>query len=151
MLPSLSGGLLRQSLHVTVARAAAAQPGDPLGGNGAGEAPQEGEERRLVRLLALPGVRPRQQVRPHEGFRPAGVEMDATEHEPDGSWIEATLWRDNRYVTMLATMFFSAALTTVERWTRPVGARIPRPCTLALKMYCKYIGADQGPWTGWTG
>ena len=83
------------------------------------------------------------------GFvRQAYIEMEATEHEPDGGWIEATLWRDNRYVTMLATTFFSAVLTTVERWTRSVGARIPRPCTLALKMYCKYIGADQGPWTG---
>ena len=55
-------------------------------------------------------------------------------------WLKAELWLDGTWVTMLATTFFSAAPTTVLRWTAEAFARLPRNCSATLAQYAKMMG-----------
>ena len=57
------------------------------------------------------------------------------------SWLVAELWRDARWVTLLATNHISENETTVQRWTETARDRLPYECSVALKRYCDLMGA----------
>lgn len=62
----------------------------------------------------------------------------------DVEWIRAELWRDSKWVTLLATTYHSASDAEVDRWTKAAGRRLPVPCSIALRKYNKNMGAVDG-------
>ena len=56
-------------------------------------------------------------------------------------YLKAELWLDAVWVTLLATTYFSAASTTVLRWTQAAFARLPLGCSATLARYAKMMGS----------
>ena len=59
----------------------------------------------------------------------------------DVKWINAQLWKDAKWVTLITTSFFSKVTETVRRWEKSKRARVPIACSLAIKRYNKFMGA----------
>ena len=55
------------------------------------------------------------------------------------TWIKAELFRDARWVTLLATSWFSNALESCKRWMPSRGDRVTIRCSLALRCYHRYF------------
>jgi len=55
-------------------------------------------------------------------------------------YLKAELWLDAVRVTLLATSYFSAAGTTVLRWTQEAFARLSLGCSATLACYAKMMG-----------
>ena len=72
---------------------------------------------------------------------PRGWLRTATRTLSCGAALGATVWRDNRFVTLLYTAFASTAPVTLDRWHRDTRRRQPVQSFLALAMYSKRMGA----------
>ena len=89
--------------------------------------------------------------REDEGAHPPGFERRAyTPLEPpsepqgqdfdSGGALCATVWRDRRFVTFVGTTYLDLAREQVLCWTKSVGKRILRTCSVLLKLYTKQMG-----------
>ena len=56
-------------------------------------------------------------------------------------WLNAQVWLDKSFVTLLNTGWFSEELRAVPRWSKADGKKVKRDCTLALFKYSKGMGA----------
>lgn len=56
-------------------------------------------------------------------------------------WLNAEVWLDKSFVTMLNTGWFSKEGWKVPRWSDESGKKLPRDCSLGLYKYSKGMGA----------
>jgi hypothetical protein len=56
-------------------------------------------------------------------------------------WLKAELWKDARWVTLIATSFHSSAATEVRRWDPSKRERVPIPASKTVQRYNKFMGA----------
>ena len=106
----------------------------------------------MLRTLGRPKLRPRgnEHYWPFRHYSKA--EMDAyirgyrrEAHvrigRGDVKWLNAQLWRDARFVTLITTAFFSTVDDEALRWEKSKRKRVPVSISVAIKRYNKYMGA----------
>lgn len=55
-------------------------------------------------------------------------------------WLRAEIWLDSRFCTLIATSFFIAGATTVQRWSKAAGKYITVECSLTMRTYQMGMG-----------
>ena len=74
-------------------------------------------------------------------FLPRGWRRVCSQVLAVGGTLHATVWKDNKAVTLLYTAFSSVAKVSVPRWVGSERRRRWVPSFLALRMYAMYMGA----------
>ena len=84
---------------------------------------------------------------PHQKFKSTDTEYlgrgwDHTAYSKldGGGWIQATVWRDNKFVKLLNTSYVVGGRTTCTRWIKTLKEYLDVPTRLVLKQYQKHMG-----------
>ena len=59
----------------------------------------------------------------------------------DVKWLNAQLWKDAKWVTLITTTFFSTVDDEALRWDKSQRKRVPISISRAIKRYNKFMGA----------
>lgn len=106
----------------------------------------------MLRTVGRPKVRPRGNAEYWPFRHYSKAEMDlymrgfrreahVAVESNDIKWLNAQLWKDAKWVTLITTTFFSTLPERVQRWEKSKRARVPVECSLAIKRYNKFMGA----------
>ena len=84
---------------------------------------------------------------PHQTFKKGdteylhrGWDRTAFSKLSSGGHIQATVWRDNKFVKLLNTVYIVDGAETVTRWIRTAANYFNVPARLVLKMYQRHMG-----------
>ena len=84
---------------------------------------------------------------PHQTFKTGdteylarGWDRTAFSKIEDGGWIQATVWRDNKFVKLLNTVYIIDGMDAVTRWIKTASDYVVVSARLVLKMYQKHMG-----------
>lgn len=84
---------------------------------------------------------------PHQKFKSGdksylqrGWDRVAYQKMPSGNWLQATVWRDNKFVKMLSSCYVTNGVERVTRWMRAAGKYMSVPARLVLRMYQHHMG-----------
>ena len=84
---------------------------------------------------------------PHQTFKKGDAEYlgrgwDRTAYSKldGGGWIQATVWRDNKFVKLLNTVYIVDGVQSVQRWVKTAAQYITIGARLVLKMYQQHMG-----------
>ena len=84
---------------------------------------------------------------PHQSFKKGDTEYlargwDRTAYSKleSGGWIQATVWRDNKFVKLLNTVYIMTGMSSVTRWMRAAGGFVTVSARVVLKQYQKHMG-----------
>jgi hypothetical protein len=106
----------------------------------------------MLRTLGRPKVRPRGNAEYWPFRHYSKAEMDlyirgfrreahTAVESGDIKWLNAQLWKDAKWVTLITTTFFSTVPERVQRWEKSERCRVPVECSTAVKRYNKFMGA----------
>ena len=84
---------------------------------------------------------------PHQTFKNGATEYlsrgwDRTAYSKldGGGWLQATVWRDNKFVKLLNTVYIVDGVQEVTRWVKYAAKYVSISARLVLKMYQKHMG-----------
>ena len=84
---------------------------------------------------------------PHQDFKNGDTEYLARGWDrtvfaelPCGGWIQATVWRDNKFVKLLNTVYILDGVDTVTRWIKSAADYVTVSARVVLKMYQRHMG-----------
>ena len=84
---------------------------------------------------------------PHQKFKPSdteylgrGWDKTAFSKIDGGGWIQATVWRDNKFVKLLNTVYIVDGVETVLRWVKRAADYLTVSARLVIKKYQEHMG-----------
>ena len=84
---------------------------------------------------------------PHQTFKKGDAEYLARGWDrvaysklENGGWIQATIWRDNKFVKLLNTVYITDDVRTVKRWVKRAAKYVTISARHVLTMYQKHMG-----------
>jgi hypothetical protein len=84
---------------------------------------------------------------PHQQFKSSdteylarGWDKTAFSRIDGGGWIQATVWRDNKFVKLLNTVYIVDGVETVTRWVKRAADYLTVSARLVVKMYQHHMG-----------
>ena len=87
------------------------------------------------------------ELQPHQKFKSGDTEYLARGWDrvaysklDNGGWLQATVWRDNKFVKMLNTVYVVSGVRTVQRWVKTASSYLTISARLVLKKYQKHMG-----------